>query len=513
MSRPNYLNFDLQIEPRDGDYRAQVVASPVDRGCCSVFSPPDLDASLLEGAGMDQVKAFGARLFQAVFQGEIYSYLRRSQDEVERQGADGLRIRLLLTGVPELSNLPWEVLYDPVSAQFLALSRSTPIVRYLDVAGRVQPLAVEGPLRVLAMISNPLDQVALDTEQEWARLGQALAELEARGRVILERLESPTLGELQARLRQGEVHVFHYIGHGRFDGRGQEGELILEDGDGYGQPVSGEVLGTLLHDASALRLALLNACEGARGSAHDPFAGVARTLVRKELPAVIAMQAPISDGAARIFAYEFYRALADDYPVDAALTEARKAIYRQGNELEWGIPVLFMRSADGMLWDAEGEEAGQVDRTEERPWWEGISIESQGDVIIGYAGAGAQHTTIGKEISIVLGESTPDDRQVVERKLAETSSAVHRYKSQLAPEVAMMADFQLKLLGGELAKTADGQAPSANTIIQVGDWLLDNVPQMADALAGLFAAPAVGRVVGKAGPEAVDWVRVRFGAG
>jgi hypothetical protein len=225
------------------------------------------------------------------------------------------------------------------------------------------------------------------------------------------------------------------------------------------------------------------------------------------------MQAPISDGAARTFAYEFYRALADGYPVDAALTEARKAIYRQGNELEWGIPVLFMRSVDGMLWGEEREEGESVDRTEERPWWEGISIEGQGDVIIGYAGAGAQHTTIGKDISIVLGASTPDDRQVVEGKLAETLAAVDRRKSQLTPEAAMMADFQLKLLGGELVKTADGQAPSGNTIVQVGDWLLDNVPQAAGALVDLFAAPAVGRVVAKAGPEAVDWVRKRFGTG
>jgi hypothetical protein len=512
MSPPTYLNFDLQIEPSDGDYRAQVVASPVDRGGCSLFSLRDLDARPLEEPSGEQIKAFGTRLFQAVFQGEVYSYLRRSQDEADRQGATGLRIRLLLTGVPELATLPWEVLYDPVAAGFLALSTTTPIVRTLDVAGRVQPLAVQGPLRVLALISSPADQVALDVEQEWARLGQALAGLEAQDRVVLERLESPTLGDLQARLRRGEVHVFHYIGHGRFDGRGQDGELILEDGDGYGQPVSGEVLGTLLHDASALRLAVLNACEGGRGSGRDPFAGVARTLVRKELPAVIAMQAPISDGAARIFAYEFYRALADDYPVDAALTEARKAIYRQGNELEWGTPVLFMRSPDGMLWGVEREEEDQVDRPEEGPWWEGISIESQGDVIIGYAGAGAQHTTIGKDVSIVLGESTPDDRQVVEAKLAETSAAVQRLRAQLEPDIAMMVDFQLKLLGGELTKTADGQAPSANTIIQVGDWLLDNVPQAVSALVGLFAAPAVGRVVTKAGSEAVDWVRARFGA-
>jgi hypothetical protein len=250
MSPPTYLNFDLRIEPLEGDYRAQVVASPIDRGCCSLFSFRDLDARQLEGASPQGVRDLGERLFRAVFQGEVYSYLRRSQDEAERQGAAGLRIRLLLTGVPELAALPWEVLYDPVDAGFLALSTGTPIVRTLDVAGRVSPLAVQGPLRVLALISSPADQVALDAEQEWTRLGQALVKLEAQGRVALERLEKPTLGDLQARLRQGEVHVFHYVGHGRFDDRNQEGELVLEDGDGYGQPVSGQILGTLLHDAA-----------------------------------------------------------------------------------------------------------------------------------------------------------------------------------------------------------------------------------------------------------------------
>ena len=45
------------------------------------------------------------------------------------------------------------------------------------------------------------------------------------------------------------------------------------------------------------------------------------------------------------------------------------------------------------------------------------------------------------------------------------------------------------------------------------DLLLDSVPQIADALAALFATPAVGRVVGVAGEAAVTWVKRRFGAG
>ena len=39
------------------------------------------------------------------------------------------------------------------------------------------------------------------------------------------------------------------------------------------------------------------------------------------------MQFEIADDVASTFAHEFYGALADGYPIDAALTEARKAIF------------------------------------------------------------------------------------------------------------------------------------------------------------------------------------------
>jgi tetratricopeptide (TPR) repeat protein len=349
MGEPTYLNFDLQIEPWNGRHRARVIESPVGRGCCSQFSLSLDNADVPAGGDLEDVKAVGARLFKAVFDDEIYSYLRRSQDEADRQGADGLRIRLLLTDVPELADLPWEYLYDPVQDQFLSLSTKTPVVRYLDVSQRIPPLAVKSPLRILVMISAPGDQPAIDVDREWHKLSLALAELQARGRVVLELLDDATLPTLQTRLRRGEYHVFHYVGHGGFDEQAQDGVLILENEAGLSQPVNGQVLGTLLQDEGTLRLALLNACEGARGSRHDPFSGTAQSLVRRRIPAVIAMQTAISDDAAKTFAYEFYRALADDYPVDAALTEARKAIFMQGNLREWATPVLFMRSSDGRL--------------------------------------------------------------------------------------------------------------------------------------------------------------------
>jgi hypothetical protein len=129
--------------------------------------------------------------------------------------------------------------------------------------------------------------------------------------------------------------------------------LLLEDEEGRGRPVSGQYLGTLMHDERTLRLAVLNACEGARTSRADPFAGTAQSLVQQGVPAVIAMQFEITDQAAVAFTHEFYAALADGYPVDAALAEARKAVFAQGNDVEWGTPVLTMRAPDGRIFDVE----------------------------------------------------------------------------------------------------------------------------------------------------------------
>ncbi len=67
------------------------------------------------------------------------------------------------------------------------------------------------------------------------------------------------------------------------------------------------------------------------------------------VPAVLAMQFPISDPAAIALSREFYSALADGYPIDAALSEARKADQEAGGPLEWGTPVLFSRSDDNRL--------------------------------------------------------------------------------------------------------------------------------------------------------------------
>jgi CHAT domain-containing protein len=271
-----------------------------------------------------------------VFQDDLKLSLRRSLDEVERRG-EGLRIRLRFSDAPELASLPWEFLFSESSDQFLVLSAWTPIVRYLDLTQRIEPLTVTGPLRILAMISSPHDYPALDVAEEWRRIESALAPLIDRGAVTIERADNATLLELQHRLRKAEYHIFHFLGHGGFDEKSGDGVLVLEDGQNRSRLVAGRDLGTILRDHRSLRLAVLNACEGARASDTDPFSGAAQSLVKKGIPAVVAMQFEITDDAAITFAQEFYGAITDAYPVDAAIGEARRAIFGLGNDIEWEI--------------------------------------------------------------------------------------------------------------------------------------------------------------------------------
>ncbi|MGH7451452.1 MAG: PAS domain S-box protein, partial [bacterium] len=374
MAEMKYLDFDLLLERSRDRFKARVINSPAGQAESDFslpFSEIELENFLLkigrplrqvrrvESTEIEAAKKFGGSLFAAVFNNEVRACFRSSLDDAERLGM-GLRLRLRMTNTPELTDLPWEYLYNPSLNRFLSLAQETPIIRYLELPERVRPIEVIPPLRVLVMISSPYNYPKLDVEREWTMLKEVLGPLEQQGLVTFERRDKATLSALQQMLRQKEFHIFHFIGHGGFDKQSQDGVLILEDEEGRGRAVSGQYLGTLLHNHHPLRLAILNACEGGRTSRTDPFAGTAQSLVQQGIPAVIAMQFEISDEAAITFTQEFYRALTDSYPVDSALVEARTAIFAYGNNVEWGTPVLYMRSPDGQIFNIANVEKSAI---------------------------------------------------------------------------------------------------------------------------------------------------------
>jgi hypothetical protein len=205
------------------------------------------------------------------------------------------------------------------------------------------------PLRVLVIKSEPAGCPPLDLTAEWGQLTAALQVLTDSGSLAFTELITPTLSELRRVLSCDTFHVIHFMGHGGFDSR-HGGVLLFADRAGSPASITAEDLGVMLRDHTSLRLAVLNACEGGRIDPTDPFAGVADTLVRRGIPAVIAMQFEVSDDAAVEFAPALYGALTAELPVDVALAEARKAMYAV-SPLEWATPVLYLRADEARLFD------------------------------------------------------------------------------------------------------------------------------------------------------------------
>ncbi len=363
----SYQNFALEIVALpNGKYRIEI-KSPVGEASVEADSPftPDEITRYLQIFSREQrvsrqdelaaARDFGQRLFKFLLQSssEISNaYFASLRDA----SGDGLRIRLTVDQAGALSSLPWEFLRDPAN-DFLALSRRTPIVRYTQQLDVRPPAAITMPLRVLVMISAPSDFPALDVEGEWQRLQDATSPLRDKGLLELERLDTATLIALQRRLREADYHIFHYIGHSDYDAGSQQGVLVFESerDTSKAQIISGEALSRELAEESTVRLVVLNSCHSANRPPDDTLAGISSGLVTRGIPAVVAMQFAISDGAAKAFAEEFYRAISELLPMDAAVSEGRRAIANRIGNNEWATPVLFMRSDDGILFKPAAE--------------------------------------------------------------------------------------------------------------------------------------------------------------
>ncbi len=368
----NYLDFVLEIGTSPGRfYPVYVISSPA--GEAREFMEIPFNEQQLENQlqALQQalirsnsphrkiispeeqtVQKFGLAIFDALFTGEVRNRYDVSQLAASHQGK-GLRLKLRIQP-PELASLPWEFLYDKRQDTYICLSNNTPIIRYLDLPRPTQPLTVSLPLSILGMIANPKELLELDIEREKQRIEKSLEVLRNNGQVELTWLSGRTCHDLQRAMRSGTWHIFHFIGHGGFNVEEDEGLISLEDDEGYADNLSATQLGRLLADHRFLRLAVLNSCDGARGSKYDVFSSTAAILVQRGIPAVLAMQYEITDTAAIVLSRTFYEVLAEGLPVDTAVAEARKSISIEiRNTLEWGTPVLYMRSPDGVLFDLQ----------------------------------------------------------------------------------------------------------------------------------------------------------------
>ena len=376
------IGSDLPVAGGPQQYYGKVIKSPVGEAPKTRlkfwFSDPavlaklrgELESAVLEidqkshsgpaTRGEQVLRDFGLGVFRSVFTEatsirDIYLQSKGKSDD--------FRIKLRIEAA-ELAGLPWEYLCDASEQpDFVSLSR--PIVRHLDTVGAVGPMGVKGPLRILGMISDPSsgEWPKLNVAKERERINKGIDALQHAGRVDFQWVPGGSGKDLMKKLLEGDWHIFHFIGHGGVedeipggdaDGFNERGFIVMVDEDGKPVKRFASDLATILTGArKSLRLIVLNCCESARINVGDRFGNPAIGLMKTGwLPAVIAMQFPITDGAAISMSEGFYEALCKNKPIDDAVTLARKFI-REKSRVEWGIPVLYMRSSDGRIFDVE----------------------------------------------------------------------------------------------------------------------------------------------------------------
>ena len=311
-----------------------------------------------EHQGSGGVAEIGEILYASLFRDGIGRVLSQTEGLVASGSDSGIRIRMNFdlreSGIATVAALPWELMRRPGELGPLLASTQTVLVRSLDMPAPAMLRPIKGPLRVLLIKANPKGTAALDLGRESGMVARALAELPG---VVVEEVD-PVQDKIFSRCIRNDYHVVHYMGHGDF-AAAEGGMLLLEDEAGNAAPISAEAFAHLFRD-EPLRLVFLNACETGvtpRLATLHPFAGVAAALVSNGVPAVVAMQFPISDRAALRFSKIFYESLTAGQPVDVAVAQGRRALYlnaargKQGDigVGEWATPVLYLRDGEGAL--------------------------------------------------------------------------------------------------------------------------------------------------------------------
>jgi len=355
-------------------------------------------------------RVLGEQLFRLAFPDPVDSLFVRAK--AAATGA-GTTLRLVLRIKHEeddrgwLADLPWEFLYRPDSGFFLAAESSLVLTRFLDY--NEAPARIEAhrpPLKVLGVNAIPRGEEA--SEDAWNvsnRLGDDAA------KIVTKTIRWNDLSLLtQDTMSPDVIHLFglaHAVPGGGI-------ELDLPDGAG---PSVDALLPPGRRPPSLVVLHLLEANPFDYAAA---FGAPARALIRKGVPAVLAMQYPMPTKEMVGFTNELYAHLADGVPIEEAVQQARASFFTKPgpDDRLFGAPVLYLQAPDGHLVERGAR------RTEHQPDPAG-EVRGLGASVVPHghgpaAGATATPPRPGVELLRVLSRAETPTREELQRLIDET---------------------------------------------------------------------------------------------
>jgi tetratricopeptide (TPR) repeat protein len=379
------LNFDTDIEfeltPENGERI---------RWYLEDYLQFDEEPAPQIAAGVEAFMAqCGEELFRKIFEGSkaaiklwwnLEPYLSNTRIEIA-------------AGVAEATAIPWELIRNPDSKTFLALSAAAFVRSQRGGRTVLAPETEAAKVRILLVICRPKGGEDVPFRSVAGRLVTRLSD-DARDAFDIHVLRPPTFEQLAktlrlAKERNAPYHIVHFDGHGVYaDPRNlrdsgdvinrlkhdssdssAHGYLVFEDPDSENnsQFVNGFRLGGLLGD-SGVPVLVLNACQSAFAEARikpatenpadareevEAYGSLAQAVMDAGAAGIVAMRYSVYVVTAAQFMAELYGALARGHRLGEAVTSARRNMHDQPDRQiayesrplqDWSVPVVWERA-------------------------------------------------------------------------------------------------------------------------------------------------------------------------
>lgn len=305
----------------------------------------------------------GRHLYATIFFGRVEQGLEDARREAA-SGAATLRVLLAFqSATDDLARLPWELLYH--NGEFLANEHRLVLARNLLQNPKAVQIIPTPPLRVAFLVTVPDTKAYHDQREHLLHALPEPTEYSASiSSKVLDHWDEDEAAELLS--TKPYPQVVHIIGVCR-QIRDQDEDFLqiyLDDGETVDWR-STHVLVNLFNANEELplsdqvRLVVLHLCEPSPLDFEVTFERLAPPLVRKGIPAVLAMQYPVSGRAAGRFVQKLYEALGEGKTIEQAVQRARSDLYAKFEEDRlFGSPVLYMQSVESRLLPSSGSPAG-----------------------------------------------------------------------------------------------------------------------------------------------------------
>jgi hypothetical protein len=285
---------------------------------------------------------YGRQIYTKIFSSDLGTKF----GEVLGKKPDLIRIGISSTGI-ELPNHLWELICTQSNAEkFLSLDSRYSVARLVKHDSPSDLRRLDGPIKILIGHASPMGTDRIPVEH--ANHFEQIAKNNGHDAEILPALNFDSIKNHFDTFQEKQFHVVHLICHGKFTYDSQ-GVLIFEDDNKKKQNIEPSVLAGVLKRVSP-SLVILQACHsGDIDSSIDFVSGVAETLVRLGIPAVLAFRGkPNIDFAFEFLSEVYEKWLPGQVPIETAIQSARLVIRNSQTKSQtarpidaWSLPVLY----------------------------------------------------------------------------------------------------------------------------------------------------------------------------